>query len=280
LRKNNLSDDDENDDCDVNGDNDRDTDDDEECDDDGDGAPTVLAHVELVQTVRECINLVTSHDIYLDTEQRLTPADFAAKIELPIFPELIQRFLYDQLYPESHLTSSDVSLDACPVFLGVISLFSSATASFYAPSDPSGIRGICREQIRATDSWRGGPARYDCAFVNTHPELAGLRGLDVVRVLAFLSFTYHNKLYGCALVRWYSVIGEDYDEDTGMWMLTPDLDNVSIIHVDTILRAGHLLPIFGHAYLPRGITYHNSLDTFATYYVNKFIDHHAFDITV
>ena len=93
------------------------------------------------------------HNIYLDTEQQLTPTDFAAKIELPIFPELIQRFLYDQLYPESHLTSSDVSLSACPAFLGAISLFSSATASFYAPSDPSGIRGIRREQIRATDSW-------------------------------------------------------------------------------------------------------------------------------
>ena len=82
------------------------------------------------------------------------------------------------------------------------------------------------------------------------------------------------------LVRWYLVIGEDYDEDTGMWMVMPDLDNISIIHVDTIFHAAHLLPIFGPAYLPRGITYHNSLDVFATYYVNKFIDHHAFDITV
>jgi len=106
-----------------------------------------------------------------------------------------------------------------------------------------------------------------------------MRGLDVVRILAFLSFTYHNKLYPCALVRWYSVIGEDFDEDTGMWMVMPDLDNVSVIHVDTIFRAAHLLPIFGQAYLPRGITYHNSLDAFTTYYVNKFIDHHAFEIT-
>ncbi len=189
-------------------------------------------------------------NIYFDTEQRLTPADFAAKFELPIFPELIQRFLYDQLYPESHLTSSDVSLSACPVFSGAISLFASATASFHAPSDPSGIRGIRREQIRAIDSWRRGPARYDCALVTTRPELDGMCGLDVVRVLAFLSFIYCSKLYPCALVCWYSVVGEDYDEDTGMWMVTPDIDNVSVIHVDTIFRAAHLLPIFGHAYLP------------------------------
>ena len=159
-------------------------------------------------------------NIYFDTEQRLTPADFAAKFELPIFPELIQRFLYDQLYPESHLTSSDVSLSACPVFSGAISLFASATASFHAPSDPSGIRGICHEQIRAIDSWWRGPARYDCALVTTRPELDGMCGLDVVRVLAFLSFIYCSKLYPCALVCWYSVVGEDYDEDTGMWIVT------------------------------------------------------------
>jgi hypothetical protein len=210
------------------------------------------------------------HTIYLDTEQRLTPAEFALKIELPIFPDLVQHFLYDQLYPESHLTSSDVSLSACPVFSGAISLFSSATASFYAPSDPSGIRGIRREQIRATDTWQHGPARYDCAFVSTRPDLDGMRGLEVVRVLALLSFTYRNKLYPSALVRWYSNIGDDYDEDTGMWMVTPDINNLSIIHVDTVFHAAHLLPIFGHAYLPPGITYHNSLDAFTTYYVNKF----------
>ena len=107
-----------------------------------------------------------------------------------------------------------------------------------------------------------------------------MHGLDVVHVLAFFSFTYRNKLYPCALVHWYLAIGEDCDEDTGMWMVTPDINNMSVIHVDMIFRTAHLLPNFGHAYLPRGITYHNSLDAFTTYYINKFIDHHAFEITV
>jgi len=94
LRKDGLSTDDDED-------NDSDPDEDNECDDDADGTndidndDTVLAHVELARTVRECIVICSFHYIHLDTEQRLTPADFAAKIELPIFPELIQRFLYD-----------------------------------------------------------------------------------------------------------------------------------------------------------------------------------------
>jgi len=109
-----------------------------------------------------------------------------------------------------------------------------------------------------------------------------MRGLDVVRVLAFFSFTHRNKLYPCALVHWYSIIGDDPDEDTGMWMVSPDMvegsPEVSIIHLDTIFRAAHLLPSFGQAHLARGITYYNSLDAFLAFYVNKFIDNHAFEI--
>ena len=149
--------------------------------------------------------------------------------------------------------SSDISLTTCPVFSGIISLFSSATATFHAPSDPSGIYGMCHEQIWATESWWQGLACYDCVFVNTHPELDDMRGLDVVCILAFFSFTYCNKLYPCALVHWYSIIGEDHDEDTGMWIVSPNMvdgsPGVSIIHLDTIFHAAHLLPSFGQVHL-------------------------------
>ncbi|KAI0245225.1 hypothetical protein BJV78DRAFT_1277481 [Lactifluus subvellereus] len=227
---------------------------------------TVLTHVELARTV----------------QRRLRPSDLAAEINLPTFPQLIRRFLYDQLYPESHLTSSDVSLSACPTFTGTISLFPSATATFYAPSDPSGVGGMHREHIRATSAWRQGPARYDCVFVNTRPHLNGMRALDVGHVWCFFSFEYHNTTYPCAVVHRYSLIGEECDEDTGMWMVKPEMAYdgspvVSIIHLDTIFRAAHLLPSFGCARLPRAITCHNSLDGFTAYYVNKFIDHHAFE---
>ncbi|KAF8135913.1 hypothetical protein K438DRAFT_1433878, partial [Mycena galopus ATCC 62051] len=53
----------------------------------------------------------------------------------------------------------------------------SAVAKFYAPSDHSGLHGMLHERIRAVRSWRGGPARHDCVFVEGNPDLPGFRGL-------------------------------------------------------------------------------------------------------
>ena len=164
-----------------------------------------------------------------------------------------------------------------------MSVFLSAVATYYAPSDPSGIGGMHREHIRATSSWRRGPARYDCAFVNSHPELEGMRGLHVVRVLLFFSFSFKGITYPCAFVRWFSVIDEGCDEDTGMWMVQPGvtedgLPDVSVIHLDCVFRAAHLLPIYGDAPIPNNVSHHNSLDAFVGYYVNKYADHHAYEI--
>jgi hypothetical protein len=140
-----------------------------------------------------------------------------------------------------------------------------------------------REHIRATSSWRRGPARYDCAFVDSHPELEGMRGLDVVRVLLLFSFPFKGITYPCAFVRWFSIIGEDCDEDTGMWMVQPavtedGLPDVSVIHLDCVFRAAHLLPIYGETQIPDNVSHHNSLDAFVAFYVNKYADHHAFEI--
>ena len=152
----------------------------------------------------------------LATEWRLNLANFAAKFNMPALLKLIQCFLYDQLNPESELTSSDVPLRDCPVFTRKVSIFSSATASYYAPSDLSGVGSMCWEHIWATCSWRHGLAWYDCAFVNMRPHLKGMRGLDIVHVLAFFSIKHCSITYPCALMHWYSVIGEKPDEDTGM----------------------------------------------------------------
>jgi hypothetical protein len=152
-------------------------------------------------------------------DRQLFIADLAKEINEPHLIEHVRRFLYDQLYPDSNLPSSDVSLNACPVFMGKVSIFLSAVATYYAPSDPSGIGGMHREHFRATPSWRRGPARYDCVFVNSHPELGGMRGLDVVRILLLFSFSFKGVTYPCAFVRWFSTIGEEHDEDTGMWMV-------------------------------------------------------------
>ncbi|EGO02356.1 hypothetical protein SERLA73DRAFT_48575, partial [Serpula lacrymans var. lacrymans S7.3] len=68
-----------------------------------------------------------------------------------------------------------------------------------------------------------------------------------------------------------------------LWMVQQDVNEegypaVKFIHVDCILRAAHLLPIYGDCFMPRELSFSNSLDAFHAYYVNKFIDHHAFGI--
>ena len=145
--------------------------------------------------------------------------------------------IYDQLYPNSNLPSSNISLNACPTFSGNVSVFLSAVATYYAPSDPSRIGGMHRECIQATSSWWWGPPRYDCAFVNSHPEQEGMRGLDIVHILLLFSFPFRGITYPCAFVHWFSFIDDECDEDTRMWMVQPavtedGLPEVSVIHLD------------------------------------------------
>ncbi|KAH9992996.1 hypothetical protein BJV74DRAFT_771309 [Russula compacta] len=107
--------------------------------------------------------------------------------------------------------------------------------------------------------------------------------LDVARVYLFFSIDFHGTTYPCALVQWMSHIGGKPDEDTGMWMVQPDFDVngsplVSVIHLDCILRAAHLIGVCSDDFLPKELAFYQSLDTFLSFYVNKFIDHQAFEI--
>lgn len=137
-----------------------------------------------------------------------------------------------------------------------------------------------RERIRAVKSWRKGPGRYDTILVNTNSSMEGMRGLDVARVRLFFSFSYDGVEYPCALVRWFSREGDSPDHNTGMWVVKPD-DNetpASIIHLDTVVRAAHLLPIFGPEHVSKALSFTDTLDTFRRFYVNKYADHHAFEV--
>ena len=139
------------------------------------------------------------------------------------------------------------------------------------------------ERIRAVDSWRKGPGRYDCIFVETDPDAPRMRSLDIARVRLFFSFTFHGTKYPCALVHWFSRAGESADRGTGMWVVNPDsLEDgepyASVIHLDTILRAAHLLPVFKEGFVSRTLTFSDTLDEFRAFYVNKYVDHHAFEI--
>ena len=51
----------------------------------------------------------------------------------------------------------------------------------------------------------------------------------------------------------------------------------SVLHLDTIVRAVHLIGVYGANFLPKGLSPTQSLDIFRSYYVNKYIDHHSFE---
>ena len=141
----------------------------------------------------------------------------AADIQQPDFIYLIRRFLRDQLHLNS--ATSDDSQPRLPSFHERVSVYPSAVATFYAPSDICGTGGMRCERIRSIPSWRGGPGRHDCVFLETDPDAEGMRGLDIARVRLFFSFKFRGKFYPCALIQWFSRMGNRPDEDTGMWVV-------------------------------------------------------------
>ncbi|KAI0702724.1 hypothetical protein C8Q76DRAFT_771687 [Earliella scabrosa] len=205
-------------------------------------------------------------------------------IHVPQLPNLIRRFLYSELNPGAIIDFETVDIAQCPQPPSRINVFPSAVALFHAPSDLCGAHGMKKERIRAVRSWRGGPARYDCAFVTDDETLPGFRGLAVVRVLLFFSFKYANGItYPCALVSWFVTSGNAPCEETGMWIVEPQVDPhgrrvVSVIHLDCMLRAAHLLPVPDDDPISTRLRHTDTLDAFEAFYVNKYADHHAHEI--
>ncbi|KAG2153705.1 uncharacterized protein EDB93DRAFT_1248609 [Suillus bovinus] len=83
-------------------------------------------------------------------------------------------------------------------------------ASFYAPSDPSGVGGMQCEYIRAAPSWRQGPTHNNTVFVNTASK-DGINGMEVCCVLCFFSFQHSQKTFPYALVHWFKLLQEHLD---------------------------------------------------------------------
>ncbi|KAI9443942.1 hypothetical protein H4582DRAFT_1791424, partial [Lactarius indigo] len=55
----------------------------------------------------------------------------------------------------------------------------SAVATFFSSSDPCGTRGMRRERIRSTPSWRGHELRRNCAFIVEDDTQPGMLGMAV-----------------------------------------------------------------------------------------------------
>ncbi|KAI6141212.1 hypothetical protein BKA82DRAFT_4331739 [Pisolithus tinctorius] len=206
----------------------------------------------------------------------------AAELCLPQLPNILHCFLYSQLFPTDDL--DDIALDECPPYDGSVRVYNSACSTFFAPSDLCGLYGMHHEHIHSCPMWRNEGPCFNCVFVVTNPEAEGMRGLDIAHILCFFLFKYQGTLYLCAVVRWFDHMGDGPDVATGMWIVCPsynacNIPHIAIIHIDTIYRAAHLIPIYAaHNINTRDIKPHDSYDTFNSFYVNKFADHHAFEI--
>lgn len=203
-------------------------------------------------------------------------------------PELVSEFLRGQLHGDSESDAdSSISNSDFPTYTisSSVSVFHSAVATFFAPSDLSGVGGMHSEWIRAHPNWRKSYPRYDTVFLEKDSNVRGFPGLHVARVFLFFSFKYQGKTYPCALIQWYIPVDESGpDDDVGMWMVKPEFlndgnRNMSVVHLDCILRAAHLLPVFpGGRPIPSDVDFTNSLDHFKAFYVSKYADHRAFEI--
>ncbi|KAF8990356.1 hypothetical protein BDZ89DRAFT_1097602 [Hymenopellis radicata] len=157
-------------------------------------------------------------------------------IRQPSLPELTRRFLYDQLRSDTALPSDEVDISQCPPITSRVYVFHSAVASFYAPSDIAGTRGMKHERIRSTPSWYGHPRR-DCALA------------------------------------WFKKHGTRPDPTTGMWIVKPERypggrPQLSVIHLlDSLIRA-HLISVFGKTKIPRKLKFFQLLDAFKAFFMS------------
>ncbi|KAI9441550.1 hypothetical protein H4582DRAFT_2110388 [Lactarius indigo] len=210
-------------------------------------------------------------------------ASLAEHIHTPNLPLLAQQFLFDQLNPNEP-PAVQQPWAVLPNIQSKVLVFHSARAIFYAPSDVSGSHGMHRQIIQSTPSWRQKEAQYDCVLIVEDQGQPGMQGMIVGRVRTFFSFTYNETVYPCALIDRFKRVGRGPDPVTGMWRVQPEFIGSRhaqcVVHIKTILHNVHLIPVFGSGSIPHQLHYSNSLDLFSMYYVNKYADHHSFEVVV
>jgi hypothetical protein len=201
--------------------------------------------------------------------------------------DLVCEFLFRQANPEEIHVPPIPSIRWLTAGVARLSVFHSACAVFCAPNNPSGIGCMYSETIRSTRQWKSSDGtvgrRQDCVFLDNGSGELGVRGLDIARVHLFFSFETEEQVYSCALIHNFHKTFTDPDPDNGMWIVEPEhvADGsrlMSVVHIDSIVRAAHLLPIFrAFSTLPPALEFSLTLDTFCAFYVNKYIDYHAFE---
>ena len=213
-------------------------------------------------------------------DRRTHMSDIEERLQ-PNFKRLVQEHLRRQLGVLEQGLDFDVEDYEVP-----ITTYNSAVAKFYAPSDLSGMHGMRRERIRAVPKWRNGLGRYDTMLIQHSGARTVLSGFTIGRVRLFFSYIYSGERHTCALVHDWEVVGEEPDPDTGFWVVRRSYSgsrpHARVISLNDILRAVHLIPVYKeHRHsIDRTLHFSGTLDNrdFRRFYVNHYIDHHAFEI--
>ena len=109
--------------------------------------------------------------------------------------------------------------------------------------------------------------------------------IGVAQVCIFFAFKYHGKDYHCALVGWFTHVGDQPDANTGMWVVKCDHDinhqQISeVVHIDAIMWCSYLIGVYEPEPVGAHIKFSDSLYAFYTYYVNKYMDHYSFKVAI
>ena len=127
-----------------------------------------------------------------------TIAQLADELRMPHLPHLVCAFLHIKTHSDN-----DQPCSTCLYFIRNISVFNSASATFYAPSDLCGKEGMWQEYIWACPNWRNEGPHQDCVIVVTDLDRAGFQGMDVAHIICFFAFSFQGHQYPCAVIHWF-----------------------------------------------------------------------------
>ena len=201
----------------------------------------------------------------------------------PQLPLLTHQFLYGCLNPDAAEDPSRIPEDTLPDIKGKVFIYNSAHAVFYAPSDVSGIGRMWHERICAVKSWYGVSAQCDCILIGKLEE-PGFCRLHATHVFLFFSFKHDKVTYPSALINWFWPVCDIPFEETRMWIVEPDWLHggkpfLKVIQLNSILQGAHLVGVSGKHFLPlHNFDFSKSLDSFNSFYVNIYVDHHAHEL--
>ncbi len=211
--------------------------------------------------------------------------DLADELERPQLRDDVMRFLHGRIYVDGDF-EADADDEEFPHISPREKLgrHLSATIVFHAPSELSGPHGMRSEVVRCNPSWYNKYPRFDTILVTTDPDVWGMSRFRVARLRQLISIPHGHTRYEGAFVEWFTTSGDAPDPETGMWLVEPEMDGdvrvCSIVPLDSIARACHLLPKLGNMYLPADFNFADALDAFNVYYANHYIDYHAHETIV